>query len=58
MEGNSLSHWLTGLFRKMSEMLLAISIPLRGLGVCIRSVIMEEAPRALKLSTEAWAATQ
>ena len=49
-----LSHSCTGVVRIISEMLSTISTPERSLAVMFRSVMTGEAPRALKLSTEAW----
>ena len=48
------SHSAGDLFRNMSEMVAAISTPFCSLGVLVRSVMMEEAPRSRKFSIDAW----
>ena len=48
------SHSGGDLFTNMSEMVAAISTPFCSLGVLVRSVMMEEAPRSRKFSIDAW----
>ena len=48
------SHSAGDLFKSISDIVVAISTPDCSLGVLVRSVMTEEAPRSFKFSTEAW----